>query len=78
MASPYHQNKNIDKDPVFSLARYASLGTQLIAGLLITLFLGKKADAYFTWHNRASWILPSLFIVASLILVVRDTQKPNK
>ena len=75
MASPYPHNKNADKTPVFSLARYAGLGTQIIAGLLITLFAGKKVDTYFTWHNRAAWILPSLFILFTLVMVVRDTQK---
>ena len=33
--------------PILSMAKYASLGTQIIAGLLLTLYLGKKADAYF-------------------------------
>jgi uncharacterized membrane protein len=74
MVMPTSPNKPSDK-PVFSLARYAGLGTQIIAGLLITLYFGKKADAYFNWHNRAAWILPSLFILSTLILVVRDTQK---
>jgi len=74
MVMPSSPNKPSDK-PVFSLARYAGLGTQIIAGLLITLYLGKKADAYFNWHNIAAWILPSLFILSTLILVVRDTQK---
>jgi thiosulfate reductase cytochrome b subunit len=75
MASPSSHNKDADKTPVFSLARYAGLGTQIIAGLLITLYLGKKMDTYFTWHNRAAWIFPSLFILFTLIMVVRDTQK---
>jgi hypothetical protein len=75
MASPSSHNNNKGKDPVFSLARYAGLGTQIIAGLLITLYLGKKMDIYFTWHNRAAWILPSLFILFTLTMVVRDTQK---
>ena len=75
MASPSSKNNNKGKDPVFSLARNAGLGTQIIAGLLITLYLGKKMDVYFTWHNRAAWILPSLFILFTLTMVVRDTQK---
>ena len=58
-----------------SLAKYAGLGTQLIVGLLISLYLGKKIDAYFLWHNRVAWILPSLFILFTLVMVVRDTQK---
>jgi hypothetical protein len=40
MASPSsHNNK---ENPVNSLAKYAGLGTQIIAGLLISLYLGKK------------------------------------
>ncbi len=74
MASPSSHNKN-KENPVNNIAKYAGLGTQIIAGLLITLYLGKKMDTYFTWHNRAAWIFPSLFILFTLIMVVRDTQK---
>ena len=74
MVMPSSPNHPSDK-PIFSLAKYAGIGTQLITGLLITLYLGKKADAYFNWHNRAAWILPSFFILSILFMVVRDTQK---
>jgi thiosulfate reductase cytochrome b subunit len=74
MASTSSHNKN-KENPVNSLAKYAGLGTQLIAGLLISLYLGKKMDTYFVWHNSAAWILPSLFILYTLVMVVRDTQK---
>ncbi len=74
MASPSSHNNN-KINPVNSLAKYAGLGTQLIAGLLISLYLGKKMDTYCTWHNRAAWILPSLFILFTLVMVVRDTQQ---
>ena len=74
MASPSSHNNN-KINPVNSLAKYAGLGTQLIAGLLISLYLGKKIDTYFTWHNRSAWILPSLFILFTLVMVVRDTQQ---
>ncbi len=77
MAIPSSHNKNKENHPVNSLAKYAGLGTQIIAGLLISLFLGKKMDIYFTWHNRAAWIFPSLFILFILVMVVRDTQKKN-
>ena len=75
MAIPSSDNKNKENHPVNSLAKYAGLGTQIIAGLLISLYLGKKMDTYFTWHNRAAWILPSLFILFTLVMVVRDTQQ---
>jgi len=74
MAFPSSHNKN-KEIPVNSLAKYAGLGTQIIAGLLISLFLGKKMDIYFNWHNRAAWIFPSFFILFTLVMVVRDTQK---
>ena len=77
MAFPSSHNKNKENHPVNSLAKYAGLGTQIIAGLLISLYLGKKMDIYFTWHNKAAWIFPSLFILFTLVMVVRDTQKKN-
>ena len=77
MAIPSSHNKNKENHPVNSLAKYAGLGTQIIAGLLISLFLGKKMDIYFTWHNKAAWIFPSLFILFILVMVVKDTQKKN-
>ena len=77
MAIPSSHNKNKENHPVNSLAKYAGLGTQIIAGLLISLFLGKKMDIYFTWYNRAAWIFPSLFILFILVMVVKDTQKKN-
>ena len=77
MAFPSSHNKNKETHPVNSLAKYAGLGTQIIAGLLISLYLGKKMDIYFTWHNKAAWIFPSLFILFTLVMVVRDTQKKN-
>ena len=77
MAFPSFHNKNKESNSVNSLAKYAGLGTQIIAGLLICLFLGKKLDSYYNWHNRAAWIFPSLFILFTLVMVVRDTQKKN-
>lgn len=77
MAILSSHNKNKEHHPVNSLAKYAGFGTQIIAGLLISLYLGKKMDIYFTWHNKAAWILPSLFILFTLVMVVRDTQKKN-
>lgn len=77
MAFPSFHNKNKESHTVNSLAKYAGLGTQIIAGLLISLYLGKKMDIYFTWHNKAAWISPSLFILFTLVMVVRDTQKKN-
>jgi uncharacterized membrane protein len=75
MPFPSSHNKNKEQNPVNNLAKFAGLGTQIIAGLLISLFLGKKMDFYFSWHNRAAWIFPSIFILFTLVMVVRDTQQ---
>jgi hypothetical protein len=47
----------------------------MIAGLLMTLYIGKKIDAYFLWYNKLALIFPSLFIIVTLVMVVKDTQK---
>ena len=57
-----------------SWQKYVGLGTQLIVGLLITLYIGKKGDAYLHWHNLLTWILPSLLILFTLYRIIKDTQ----
>jgi uncharacterized membrane protein len=61
-------------EPNYSWSKYLGLGTQLIVGLLLAIFIGKKLDVYFNKHSLFAWIAPSLFILAVLIRVVRDTQ----
>lgn len=56
---------------------YASLGTQLIAGLLLLLFIGKKGDEYFVLNRKLIWILPCTFILLILFKIIKDTQ-PKK
>lgn len=63
--------------PVSPLTKYAGLGTQLITGLLILMYLGKKADAYFKWERVLTWIFPAIFIIYTLIRIVKETQ-PKK
>lgn len=57
-----------------SWQKYIGLGTQLIVGLIITLYLGKKGDEYMHWHNLLTWVLPSLFILFTLYRIIKDTQ----
>jgi len=57
-----------------SWQKYAGLGTQLIVGLLISLYLGKKGDEFMHWHTRLSWIFPSAFILFTLYRIIKDTQ----
>ncbi|MCX6203527.1 MAG: hypothetical protein NTY43_04435 [Bacteroidetes bacterium] len=75
MESPFSHNKQSKKDSGVGLAKYAGIGTQMIAGLLMTLYIGKKIDAYFLWYNKLALIFPSLFIIVTLVMVVKDTQK---
>ena len=75
MNSIFKKNKN--KDITNNLFRYASLGTQISVGLLLLLFLGKKADAYLHLNSTFIWILPALFIVFSLVQIIKETN-PRK
>ncbi len=57
-----------------SWQKYLGLGTQLIAGLMIALFIGKKGDEYMHWKQLLIWILPSVFILYTLVRIIKDTQ----
>lgn len=57
-----------------SWQKYLGLGTQLIAGLVITLFIGKKADQYMHWKQLLVWVLPSTFILFTLYRIIKETQ----
>ena len=57
-----------------SWQKYLGLGTQLIAGLVITLFIGKKADEYLHFKQLLIWVLPSAFILFTLYRIIKETQ----
>lgn len=58
------------------LWKYAALGSQFFAAIVIGIFIGLKADE---WLNTSMpllvWILPLLFIIGMLIRIVIDTSK---
>jgi F0F1-type ATP synthase assembly protein I len=58
-------------------AKYTNLGAQLLVGLLILLYVGKKLDVYFNLRPMFIWIFPFLFILLTLIKIIKDT-KPDK
>ena len=62
-------NKNL-------LIQYAAIGTQLLAGLIITVFAGKWIDAklHFSFPVLI-WLLPLIFIIGMLLKAVKDTSK---
>jgi len=64
----------LNQAPDYNWSKYIGLGTQLMVGLLLTLYIGKKMDTYFDKHAMFVWVAPSLFILVVLINVVRDTQ----
>jgi len=60
-------NKNL-------LLQYASIGTQIIAGLLIFIFAGKWIDGKLPISfPLLIWLLPLLFIISMIIKVIKDT-----
>jgi len=74
MSSHSTEKKSSNMEPNYNWSKYIGLGSQLIVGLLITLFVGKKLDEYFNKHSFFAWLTPTLFILVVLISVVRDTQ----
>ncbi len=65
-------NKNL-------LIQYASLGAQLLAGLIITVFAGywidKKINLSFPIFI---WLLPLIVIIGMILKAVSDTSKKEK
>lgn len=62
-------NKNL-------LIQYAALGTQLLAGLIIAVFLGKWVDekAKFAFPIFI-WLFPLIVIIGMILKAVKDTSK---
>jgi uncharacterized membrane protein len=57
-----------------SWQKYLSLSTQLIAGLVLTLWIGKKVDEFMQFKQLLIWVLPSLFILFTLYKIIKETQ----
>lgn len=67
---------NSEKKPNGLLMQYAGLAAQLVAGLLLTVYLGMWVDK---WVHFAIpvfiWLLPLLLIIGMMIKAIRDTSK---
>ncbi len=62
-------NKNL-------LFQYASLGTQIFAGLIIAVAVGYWLDEKIKFSFPVFiWVLPLLVIISMILKVVRDTSK---
>lgn len=56
------------------LMQYASMGTQIVAGLLLFIFIGKWVDGKLPLSfPLLIWLLPLLFLITLIIKVVKDT-----
>jgi Mn2+/Fe2+ NRAMP family transporter len=60
------------------LMRWAGLGTQVVASVGVSVFLGVKADKWLKLSFPIlSWVLPLLVIAGLLINLVREGSKKN-
>ncbi|HSU29089.1 MAG TPA: AtpZ/AtpI family protein [Chitinophagaceae bacterium] len=58
------------------LLRYASMGTQMLVALGVSLFLGLKADQWFRLHfPLCIWLLPLLVLMGMFWQLARETSK---
>ncbi len=57
--------------------RYASLGTQLVVALGLTVFTGLKADKWLHTSPLLACLLPLLTLVGIFYKLMRET-KPHK
>ena len=59
--------------------KFAGLASQWAVALTLLIFLGKYIDQKLGRVDHLFlWVLPSIFIVFSLIKIVRDTQLKSK
>ena len=75
--SETEDKKNVSNKSL--LIQYASIGAQMVAGLLLFVFVGKWIDSktHFSFPVFI-WLLPLIFIIGILIKAVRDTSKRKK
>ena len=73
MTDPENKKTPSNKD---LLLQYASLGAQIVAGLLIFIFAGKWMDAKLKLSFPiVTWLLPLIFIIGIIIKAIKDTSK---
>lgn len=62
-----------------SYARYSGMAFQLIAAILLGVFVGQKLDAYWQFkHAYMTALCAILFLFAGLYLVLKDLLLPPK
>ena len=60
------------------LLRYASLGTQLLVAIGLSVFVGLKADKWLHTLPLLACVLPLLTLIGIFYKLMRDTAKPPK
>ncbi len=56
------------------LMQYAAMGSQIFAGLIITVFSGWWIDKKLNFSFPVFiWLLPLIFIISLILKIVRDT-----
>ena len=65
-----------NKQKNVSLLQYAGIGTQLLVGIGIAVFIGVKADGWLKLKiPLLVWILPLLLIISFTLKLIRATSK---
>jgi F0F1-type ATP synthase assembly protein I len=57
--------------------RYASLGTQILAGLALAVFLGLRLDGWLKTLPLFSCVLPLLVLSAIFYKLIRETKRKD-
>ena len=70
----FNTNDNKKNNSATVWTNYAGLGSQLIVGLLLLLYIGKKGDAYWGFKPMLIWILPFTFILFTLYKIIKETK----
>lgn len=71
---PHFLRSSMNKPDNKIIWKYAGLATQLLVGIGLALFLGKKLDEALEFVTPvAVWVLPLILIVAVIIRIIIDT-----
>jgi F0F1-type ATP synthase assembly protein I len=60
------------------LLRYASLGSQLLAAIALSVFLGIKADKWLLTSPLFTSLLPLLTLIVTFIKLYKETNRTTK
>ena len=71
-----NEKENEKRRNNIEIFKYAGMGFQFLAGIGIFLFIGMKADLWLRFHIPVFiWVLPLLFILATIIKIIIETSK---